>query len=102
MAGGHPARDPSPKSPIYCLETTLNTRRRQSKLIDCRARALDGPDFGWGPKRRPRDQPREPSVVLETAYTKAEAKLQSDVQFWLFRNDSNTNACLTAKIDEGN
>ncbi|CAG8296908.1 unnamed protein product [Penicillium olsonii] len=60
------------------------------------------PDFGWGPKRRPRDQPDEPSVVLETAYTENDIKLQPDIRFWLTPDNGNANVCLTAKIDKEN
>lgn len=57
------------------------------------------PDHGWGPRRRPPGRADRPSVVLEVAYSESEAKLQSDVRFWLSPEDGNANVCLTIRID---
>lgn len=57
------------------------------------------PDYGWGPKRRPRGQPDSPSVTLEVAFLESKSKLTSDVRFWLDPEDGNANMCLTLRID---
>ncbi|CAI7628803.1 unnamed protein product [Penicillium bialowiezense] len=74
----------------------------ESRVHGNEERRYKFPDFGWGPKRRPRNQPDEPAVVLEVAYTESEKKLQSDIRFWLTPDNGNANVCLTAKIDKTN
>lgn len=56
------------------------------------------PDYGWGPRRRPRGRPDSPSVTLEVAYSESESKLNSDVRFWLNPGEGNANLCLTLRI----
>lgn len=56
-------------------------------------------DYAWGPKRRARDQPSSPSVVLEVAFSESESKLNSDVRFWLNPQDGKANICLTLRIN---
>ncbi|OQE22846.1 hypothetical protein PENFLA_c012G05447 [Penicillium flavigenum] len=55
------------------------------------------PDYGWRP-RRP-GQPSTPSVTLEVALSESDSKLNSDVRFWLNPDDSDTNICLTLRIN---
>lgn len=57
------------------------------------------PDYGWGPLRRARGQNRSPTVTLEVAFLEAEAKLNSDVRFWLDPDNDNANRCLTLRIN---
>lgn len=56
------------------------------------------PDYSWGPRGRTRGQPSKPSVALEVALSESDAKLNSDVRFWLNPNDGNANMCLTLRI----
>ncbi|KAJ5794391.1 Glutathione S-transferase/chloride channel C-terminal [Penicillium paradoxum] len=56
------------------------------------------PDHGWAPKRRARGAFNSPSVVLEVAYSESDAKLKSDVRFWLNPNECRANLCLTLRI----
>jgi hypothetical protein len=57
------------------------------------------PGYGWGPLRPARGQPRSPTVTLEVAFSGAEAKLNSDVRFWLNPDNGNANRCLTLRIN---
>ncbi|CAG8193444.1 unnamed protein product [Penicillium salamii] len=57
------------------------------------------PDCGWGPRRPPRNHPKRPSVVLEVAWSESDAKLNSDVRFWLNPTDGNARTCLTLRVD---
>ncbi|KAJ5804108.1 uncharacterized protein N7518_000411 [Penicillium psychrosexuale] len=51
-------------------------------------------DYGWGPKRTPPGQRISPSVALEVAFSESDAKLNSDVRFWLNPDDGNAKGCL--------
>lgn len=55
------------------------------------------PDYSWRP-RQP-GQPSSPSVTLEVAWSESDSKLNSDVRFWLNPDDSDTNICLTLRIN---
>ncbi|CAG8929619.1 unnamed protein product [Penicillium salamii] len=57
------------------------------------------PDYGWGPRITPPNDPRRPSVVLEVAWSESDAKLNSDVRFWLNPTDGNARTCLTLRVD---
>lgn len=56
------------------------------------------PDHGWGPRRPPAGYPKRPSVVLEVAWSESDAKLNSDVRFWLNPADGNARICLTLRV----
>ncbi|CAG8316889.1 unnamed protein product [Penicillium nalgiovense] len=57
------------------------------------------PDYCWKPRHRPPGQPSSPSVTLEVALSESDSKLNSDVRFWLNPDDSDTNICLTLRIN---
>lgn len=64
------------------------------------------PDYGWCPKRRPRQsgpaQPKMPSIVIEVACTENDEKLNLDVRYWLSPDDGNVKMCLTLRVDRKN
>ncbi|KAJ5931700.1 hypothetical protein N7516_006189 [Penicillium verrucosum] len=57
-------------------------------------------NFGWRvrPRRTARGISRSPSVTIEVAYLGNDAKLNSDVRFWLNPDDGKANVCLTLQI----
>ncbi|KAJ5470239.1 hypothetical protein N7530_007596 [Penicillium desertorum] len=57
------------------------------------------PDYGWRPRHGPPGQPSSPSVTLEVALSDSDSKLNSDVRFWLNPDNSDTNICLTLRIN---
>lgn len=64
------------------------------------------PDYGWAPKRRPRQSgasgPKMPSVVIEVAATEKDEKLNLDVRYWLSPDDGNVKMCITLRVDRDN
>jgi hypothetical protein len=57
-------------------------------------------DHGWGPKRPPPGFERRPAVALEVAWSESDAKLNSDVRFWLNPADGNAKICLTLRVNK--
>lgn len=64
------------------------------------------PDYGWCPKRTPRQsgpaEPKMPSTVIEVMYTENHEKLNLDVRYWLSPNEENVKMCLTFRVDREN
>ncbi|CDM29395.1 unnamed protein product [Penicillium roqueforti FM164] len=68
-------------------------------LLAIAAVRAKAPDYDWGPKRAPPGQRISPSVALEVAFSESDAKLNSDVRFWLNPDDGNAKGCLTLTIE---
>lgn len=57
-------------------------------------------DHGWGPRRPPRGRSRRwPTVALEVAVSESQAKLNSDVRFWLRESAGETQIALTLRVN---
>lgn len=60
------------------------------------------PDEAWRPIRLPPGRTRAwPSVVLEVALSETQAKLRSDVRYWLRASEGDVKSVLTLSIDRG-
>ncbi|PKY07531.1 hypothetical protein P168DRAFT_316031 [Aspergillus campestris IBT 28561] len=58
------------------------------------------PDQAWRPHRLPPSRSRDwPSAVIEVAYSETEAKLGSDVRFWMRASGGDVKVVLTLRID---
>lgn len=79
------------------LERQLQTF--SGKTVKSEQKSKQG-DHGWGPLRQPRDRSREwPTVVLEVAVSETEAKLKSDVRYWLYESRGDVKVVLTVAIN---
>ncbi|KAL2813463.1 hypothetical protein BDW59DRAFT_167514 [Aspergillus cavernicola] len=57
------------------------------------------PDLAWQPSRLPRGRSAKwPSAVLEVAYSETQAKLRSDVRYWLRGPEGEVKTILTIRI----
>ncbi|PLB40005.1 uncharacterized protein BDW47DRAFT_123950 [Aspergillus candidus] len=58
------------------------------------------PDQAWRPRRLPPSRSQDwPSAVIEIAYSETEAKLGSDVRFWMRASGGDVKVVLTLRID---
>jgi hypothetical protein len=57
------------------------------------------PDWGWGPRRRPRGVGNRPSVVLEVGVSESEAKLHNDARMWVDPTRGEASMAITVKIN---
>ncbi|KAJ5614961.1 hypothetical protein N7537_000075 [Penicillium hordei] len=57
------------------------------------------PDWGWGPRRRPRGVADRPSVVLEVGLSEPETKLRNDARMWVDPTRGEANMAITIKVN---
>ncbi|KAJ5497495.1 hypothetical protein N7463_009482 [Penicillium fimorum] len=57
------------------------------------------PDWGWGPRRRPRGVANRPSIVLEAGLSEPETKLRNDARMWVDPTRGKANMAITIKVN---